>query len=74
MKSLEGLSSSHLRDDGTGAASWSKENRKTASHAIVCVYRFEGKLGGREEQWEEGNVACDCQGAEGAEVSTVFER
>ena len=35
MKSVEGLSSSHLRDDDTGAASRSKESRKMTSHVIV---------------------------------------
>ena len=32
---------------------------------------FEREFRGGEQEWEEGDVACDCEGAEGGEIPSV---
>lgn len=63
------------QEDTRAAASWCEpvEGQQEQHEPEDRVHGLDGELGGREEEGEEGDVAGDGQGSEGAKIPTVLE-
>ena len=72
VQQREAVEQENARMDGHGREFLERvQEEDQPEDGVDCLY---GELGGGEEQWEERDVAGDCERSEGAEVPAVFER